>query len=677
MKTKLTYRLLSGAALLALGAPVFAQSTEEAPSLRQDTIVVTGLKLELVEAQEELDLRAGGTSLISAEEFEDARATTLSDLMAFAPGVLTQTRHGEETRLSIRGSGIQRGFQLRGIQLYQDGIPLNLADGGGDFQSIDPLAVKYIEVWRGGNALEYGSSTLGGAVNFVTPSGRTVDPLSLRLDAGSFGQRRGNIQIGGVRDDLDGALTVTVGEQDGWRNQSATASTRASANIGYRISDSLEGRLLLNYVDSELEMPGALSRAQIADGSLQAAPNYDESNASNDYTMGRAAFQIAWTPVEGAEIVSSIYISNRDRFHPTIFGILDQDAETTGVDVRSVVDFAGDNAMRRLVTGISAVGYDGTEDRYTNVGGVRGTNRGRTELDGATYVAYAEYSHGLADTLTVQAGAQYTVADRKLDNLASPAGSYNESFEGFSPKLGVLYDLSNADQLYANVSRSFEPAPFGEARVLADLPVPNVQEATTYELGWRRRAGDVALEATGYYSAIDNEFLALISDAGVSLGTTNADKTVHQGFEFGASLPITETVDLRVSYNWSDFRFENDVTFDDNQLAGVPPHSLNAKVSWAPVSWLTISPMIEWRGGTTWIDHANTVGDDGYTLVHLGLSGDLADSVEWFFDARNLANEDYISTTLVRDNVKGGDSSSFFPGEPRSVFGGIRWKFGR
>jgi iron complex outermembrane recepter protein len=35
---------------------------------------------------------------------------------------------------------LSRNFHLRGVQLYMDGIPINTADGYGDFQEIDPSA---------------------------------------------------------------------------------------------------------------------------------------------------------------------------------------------------------------------------------------------------------------------------------------------------------------------------------------------------------------------------------------------------------------------------------------------------------------------------------------------------------------------------------------------------------
>ncbi|WP_175168842.1 TonB-dependent receptor plug domain-containing protein [Achromobacter kerstersii] len=130
-----------------------------------------------------LGLRAGGTSLLERTEFAEGRTSTLSNVMAFAPAVFAPTRHEDEARLSIRGSGIQRGFLLRGLALYQDGIPLNHADGSGDFQSIAPLAAQYVDVWRSANALEYGANTPGGTVNFVSPTGRTAPLISTCAEA--------------------------------------------------------------------------------------------------------------------------------------------------------------------------------------------------------------------------------------------------------------------------------------------------------------------------------------------------------------------------------------------------------------------------------------------------------------------------------------------------------------
>ncbi len=105
----------------------------------------------VAKAEKELKAVPGGTSLVDAETYERGRVATLKDALEFAPGVLVQPRFGsEEARLSIRGSGLQRTFHGRGLKLLQDGVPLNLADGAFDFQAVEPLAARYVEVFRGG-----------------------------------------------------------------------------------------------------------------------------------------------------------------------------------------------------------------------------------------------------------------------------------------------------------------------------------------------------------------------------------------------------------------------------------------------------------------------------------------------------------------------------------------------
>jgi iron complex outermembrane receptor protein len=83
-----------------------------------------------------------------------------------------------------------RGFHLRGLEILQDGIPFNLADGSGDFYQIDPLALRAVEIYKGANGLFYGSSYLGGAINFVTPTAYTaIAPNVFRLEGGSLAPR--------------------------------------------------------------------------------------------------------------------------------------------------------------------------------------------------------------------------------------------------------------------------------------------------------------------------------------------------------------------------------------------------------------------------------------------------------------------------------------------------------
>ena len=90
----------------------------------------------------------------------------------------------------------------------QDSIPLNLADGNGDFPGIDPLATRYIEVYRGANALQFGASNLGGAINFISPAGYNSPKFEVRTEFGSFGYNRLGIATGDIIDNLDYFLAL-------------------------------------------------------------------------------------------------------------------------------------------------------------------------------------------------------------------------------------------------------------------------------------------------------------------------------------------------------------------------------------------------------------------------------------------------------------------------------------
>ena len=124
----------------------------------------------------------------------------------------------DQPRLNIRGSGIQSNPQRRGVYLLQDGIPVNFSDGSYVIGIMDAMTARYVEVFKGANALRFGAGTLGGALNFVSRTAQTDSTTSVKLEGGSYGT------IG---------LTFTTGKRMGaW--DMFVASTY-NAQKGYRI----------------------------------------------------------------------------------------------------------------------------------------------------------------------------------------------------------------------------------------------------------------------------------------------------------------------------------------------------------------------------------------------------------------------------------------------------------
>lgn len=79
-------------------------------------------------------------------------------------------------------------------------------------------------------------------------------------------------------------------------------------------------------------------------------------------------------------------------------------------------------------------------------------------------------------------------------------------------------------------------------------------------------------------------------------------------------------------------------------------------------------------------DHANTLRAPGSTLFGLQTGIDFADGVSLFVDARNLTNARFISDIAMVNDARalaGGPAAlaAFYPGNGRSVFGGVRASF--
>src|SRR3546814_1867975 len=87
-----------------------------------------------------------------------------------------------------------------------------------------------------------GGSTLGGAINAVTPTGRTAPRFEFRLDGGSFSTIRGKAAAGFATARGDAYVALTTDNSDGDRDHSKRSAIRFNGNVGIRLSDAVETR---------------------------------------------------------------------------------------------------------------------------------------------------------------------------------------------------------------------------------------------------------------------------------------------------------------------------------------------------------------------------------------------------------------------------------------------------
>lgn len=666
------------------GAPLLlACSTFALPAIADaadnPTIVVTaGSAIDA--ARQAVEATPGGADLVSAAEFEDRLAVSLRDALAFSPGVYAQPRFGQEVRLSIRGSGISRGFHLRGILLFQDGIPINLADNNGDFQELDPQVFHHIEVYRGGNALRLGGSTLGGAINAVTPTGRTAPDAELRVDGGSFNTVRGKSALGFATARGDAYLALTVDNSDGDRMHASRDAIRFNGNVGIRLSDTVETRVYasLNHIDQDL--PGALTREQALSTPKLSLPISIVQDQGLDIDSIRLQNRTMIDLGTGTLAVGA-FLNAKQLFHP-IFQVIDQKSTDYGAFVRFEV--AGDVGGLPIEASIGSTARFGrvAARQYLNAGGRRMTQTGDATQRARTLDGYGELRLKPLPELSLIAGGIYTHGRREVDNRLTPARSGEAAFDRVSPKLGILYEPHESLQVFANYSRSVELPGFVELNqtpfAVDGLVAPGFvdvapQKAWTIEIGTRGRIGIAGWDLTVYRADIRDELLQFDQGPGIPAATFNGDRTSHEGIEAGLDLDLAPWARLRQTYQLNDFRFRNDARFGDNRLPVVPKHLYRAELRLG-TDRLNLTPAIEWVPQGAWTDYRNTTRAPGYALLGARAEATVWDGLTLFVDARNVAAKKAIGDISAVVTAT-PTSAIYYPVERRAVYAGVRATF--
>lgn len=624
------------------------------------------------QAQKEIAQIPGGADVVPAQDFQKSYALTMKDMTAKTPGVLAQPRWGEEQRVSIRGSGLSRSFHLRGITLLQDGVPFTFADGSGDFQEIDPLTLQHLEIYRGGQGLRYGAATLGGAINMVTPTARTLGYNGLlRAEGGSYQTLRVHAQAAKIFDGFDAFAAATKSMSQGYRHQDGQNNNRFSGNIGAELGDKAETRFYLSWNDINQEVPGTISR----DAALNDPTSVPAVNVTNRYARDINSVRVANRTVfeldNGLNFEVGGYLNDKNLYHP-IFQVIDQKS----VDMGGFGRIKGSMGRNEFTLGLN-LGH-GTNDakRFVNTGG----NRGAITADGQQVAknveVYGENRFHIDNQWSLIGGLQGAVSLRDYTDNRNASNNDDKTFRSLNPKFGILWEPERNTQVFASVTRSSEVPTFSELVQGAGagfIPV-KLQKAWTAEVGTRGETGDFSWDLTLYHSQVRDELLNFTVTADVPASTFNADKTVHQGIEFGGGWQASDEVSFYAVYNLNDFYFDGDAQFGDNELAGAPKHQVRLSARYEKNGFY-IEPNVEWTPEAAYVDYANNLKADAHALAGLKAGYDINDSVSIFFDARNLTDEENIGSfsTITDGNVAG--TNVFYPGEGRSAFGGVSIKF--
>ncbi|GHE81836.1 TonB-dependent receptor family protein [Thalassotalea profundi] len=689
------YKPLSACFSLSLALPLITfaneNNTVNTSDEQLEKIVVLGTQSKL-EIETEQALTPGGVSIIDSDEFYKRNVSTLADMLRFVPGVWTTSGSaGDSTFFSSRGSNLDAtNYDGNGIKLLQDGLPVTAADGNNHNRIVDPLSTRYAIVARGSNALTYGASTLGGAINFISPTAHDMEAFQVYLNAGSHGKLEGRATAATVNGDFDAIVTLEKKRLEGYRGHQNQERDGFYLNAGWKFNEDVRTRFYFTYIDNNQELPGGLSQEQFDEDPYQGHNSAIVGNYQYDVEMWRIANNTIWNIDENSSLSVGISYEDQALYHPIVYNpyfslLIDTDQKNLGTSLRYNFTLNEHN----ILFGINYAETTVTGGNYEHESGIHKGISTIVDNKADSLEVFLVDRWQFAPNWKLIYGIQAVSASRNVKNtnaqnntVYNPKADYNS----INPRVGLIYQWSDSVELFANVSHLYEPPTNYELEDDAspDNKALKAMQGEVIEIGTRgketfQKSNYWHWELAFYYGKLQDEILSIDDPnaPGTSLSSNN-DDTIHAGFEalLGASFVLdnkeVHKIEPLLSLTINEFSFNDDPIYKNNQLPAAPGYAIKGEILYRNANGFFIGPtfdIIDER----YADFSNTYTVDNYTLIGLrtGISGE---SWEAFAEMRNITDEEYVSLFSVKDIAKTSDAI-LQAGEPRSIYIGVKFHF--
>ncbi|MDA8347535.1 MAG: TonB-dependent receptor plug domain-containing protein, partial [Pseudomonadota bacterium] len=217
--------------LTATAAAAWAASglaARAAPAQRLNDIVVTATRI----AMPAFDVPASISSISGAQLRDDSLGINLAEGVRSVAGLLVRNQYdyAQDQQVSIRGIGAGSAFGVRGVRIYQDGIPQSGPDGQGQVSQFNLGSAQRVEVLEGPFSALYGNSS-GGVIQIFTASGKAPGTLRFDLGFGSFGAVRAGIDASDALGKLRYNFDFTHFSWQGFRPQQKARSESFNGKV--------------------------------------------------------------------------------------------------------------------------------------------------------------------------------------------------------------------------------------------------------------------------------------------------------------------------------------------------------------------------------------------------------------------------------------------------------------
>jgi iron complex outermembrane recepter protein len=658
-------------------------------------------------------------STVSADELRnDALGVNLADDIAMVPGLLARNRnnYAQDQQISIRGIGANSAFGIRGVRIYQDGIPATGPDGQGQVSQFNLESAHRVEILRGPFSALYGNSS-GGVIQIFTADGKAPGEVRSSVAYGSFDNFRAGVDASGASGALDYNAAFTHFSVDGYRDHSSAHNESFNAKAGYTFNDSNHLSLVANIVSRpDAQDPLGLTQAEFNADPHQTDAAVINFNTRKSLQQQQGGLIYDWTLSDTQSVRVVGYYGHRTVLQylsipassqvsaTSAGGVVDLNRNFGGGDARwSWQGMVADQPMTWVV-GVSYDRQNELRKGWNNfVGtvtaptyGVEGPLRRNENNIVRDIDEYAQGTWDFASMWSLVVGVRHS--DVNFDSVdhyivgTNGDDSGEVTYSATSPVAGLTFKARPWLHLYASYGQGFQTPlgselayrPDGHAGLNFDL---QPARSDNFEFGAKlQMKSHLDAEASLFQTQTRNE---IVVDTNIGGRSTyqNSGRTSRRGAEFSLNYRLAQNARVQLAYTYVS-AFYNDAYLtcvaapcakptvnvaSGNRLPGVPKNNLYGEIRWGGD--------LGWRAGFSAqyvsevpVNDANSVFAPSYALfgVDGGYGVDFSSAhLSGFLRVNNLFNRAYVGSAIVDD----GNSRYFEPGAGTNYLLGVNVTF--
>ena len=643
---------------------------------------------------------------LSSITIKDTRATALYQLLNKVSGVYMVNLGNEQHTMAIR-----QPVTYNALYLYlEDGLPIRPTGifNHNALYEVNMNALQNIEVLKGPASSLYGSNSIGGAINFITPPTPVSPSAKFSLQGDGYNYYRTDLS-GGFSSGKTGiyAAGYAAHQENSWQDYTNfdkySASVKASRNVSQNTRLSLTGTY--NYLNTQTP------------GNLDSAAFYNRSYASNNRFTYRkvealrvnARLDHSWNPQHSSSFTAffrdnslgqlpSYAISNtadpktgkykgqENELSFNSYGFLAQHkANFSFLKSQLIGGVYLDYSPSSYYANFLSIDKDANRNFYT---GYTSTD---SLIDNYTTrlfntAGFFQYQIQPAEGLNITAGLRYDNVAYKFKNKLTANTKYKAQetnhFNVLAPKVGATYNLPGGLGFYGNFSLGFQPPETNS--LYNSQQKTRLKQATfnNYELGgWIPMLNDkLIFEWSVYDMKGKNEIIRVLMPDNTEQ-SANAGATRHIGLEYTLNIHALSDWFLRISgtnakhtyVNYSEITNSATIRYDGNRMINAPSWICNSEVAWKPKAIEGLRALIEWQHiDKYFINTSNTKTYNGYDIFNLRLGYDLKSNilkgVDVWLNALNFTDELYATTV-----TKSTKSINYNAAPPRTFSLGLSY----